>query len=85
MGLVIGGGEEPDFLNPDGFSDLDAAFEASEVQAMLGGFCDQPKYTVSVALIVIGSTHDGTPIHSNPFPNAGIDQLVQSVKKKKSK
>ena len=74
-------GEELDFLNPDGFLDLDAAFEASEVQAMLGYFCDQPKNTVSKALIVIGSTFDGIPIYSNPFPNTGIDQLV----KKKSK
>ncbi len=73
-------GEELDFLNPDGFLDLDAAFEASEVQAMLGLFCDQPKNTVSEALIIMGSTFDGTPIYSNSFPNAGIDQLVRKKK-----
>lgn len=69
--------EEQDDLNPDGYLDLDAAFEASEVQDMLGVFCDGPKNGVSPALVITGSTWDGTQIYSVPFPNAGIDQLVK--------
>jgi hypothetical protein len=69
--------EELDYLNPDGFPDLDAAFEASEVQDMLDIFCDGSKNGVSSALVITGSTRNGTQIYSVPFPNAGIDQLVK--------
>ena len=70
-------GEELDFLNPDGFLDLDLGFDASEVQAMLGVFCDMPKNAVSDTLIIVGSTFDGTPFQSGPVNNTGIDQLVK--------
>ena len=73
-------GEEQDYLTEDGFFDLDAAFEASEVQAMLGTFCQGKQNTVSETLVVTGSTLDGTPILSTPVGNAGIDQLVKKGK-----
>jgi hypothetical protein len=73
-------GLELDTLNPDGFLDLDAAFEASEVQTILEVFCGGLKNGVSPALVIIGSTFDGTPIISVPFPNTGIDQLVKKNK-----
>ena len=72
--------EEQDYLNGDGLLDLDVAFEASEVQDMLGAFCSGPKNGVSPALVIRGSTFDGTPIYSVPFPNAGTDQLVKKNK-----
>ena len=72
--------EEQDYLNGDGLLDLDVAFEASEVQVMLGAFCSGPKDGVSPALVIRGSTFDGTPIYSVPFPNAGTDQLVKKNK-----
>ena len=68
-------GLELDYLNPDGNLDLDAVFEASEVQDMLGLFCVQEKGAVSEALIITGSTLDGAPIYSVPFPSTGIEQL----------
>jgi len=70
-------GEELDFLNPDGILDLDVAFEASEVQAMLEVFCGGPKNGVSPTLVITGSTFDGTAIFSAPIGNTGIDQLVK--------
>lgn len=69
--------EEQDYLNPDGYDDIDAAFEAHEVQDMLGAFCSGPRNGVSPALVITGSTWSGTPIYSVPLPNAGIDQLVK--------
>ena len=71
---------EQDFLTIDGWDDMDAAFEASEVQAMLGTFCAAAKDSVSPDLVIIGSTWDGTPIVSGPVSNAGIDQLVKKNK-----
>lgn len=70
-------GQELDFLNPDGVLDLDVAFEANEVQAMLGVFCSMPKGALSEALIIKGFTFDGTPIRSIPFPDDSIDQLLK--------
>jgi hypothetical protein len=69
--------EEQDYLNPDGFLDLDVAFEASEVQDMLGAFCVSARNTVSDPLVITGSTFDGTPIISVPIGNTGTDQLVK--------
>ena len=68
------------FLNPDTFPDFDAAFVASEVQAMLGVFCSGPKNGVSPTLIIIGSTFGGIPITSAPIGSTGIDQLVKKGK-----
>jgi len=70
-------GEEMDYLNPDGWLDLDAAFEASEVIAILGRFCDMPKDTVSQTLFLVGKTYDGTEIFSPPEDDPGVDQLVK--------
>ena len=73
-------GQELDFtLNQDGWLDLDAAFEASDVQALLGDFCaNGAKGDVSVALVIIGETWSGVPIHSVPQnDNTGIDRLVK--------
>ena len=72
-------GEELDWTeNRDDFVDLDAAFEASEVKAILGDFCDDAaKGDVSEALVIIGETYDGVPIYSVPADdNTGIDRLV---------
>jgi hypothetical protein len=68
---------ELDTRTPDGFMDTDVAFEASDVQNMLEGFCDSDKGTVSDPLIVKGETLDGTPIFSAPVPDVGIDQLLK--------
>jgi hypothetical protein len=67
--------EEQDYLNPDGFRDLDAAFEASEVQDMLGTFCSDVKGATSEPLVITGTTLGGTTIFSVPLPNLGTDQL----------
>jgi hypothetical protein len=67
-------------LNPDGFLDIDAAFEASEVQGILGDFCSGPKEQSSPTLVIIGETLDGTPIFSDPIGDDGIDQLVKKNK-----
>ncbi len=75
-------GLELHFLNPDTFPDFDAAFEASEVQAMLGVFCGGPKNGVSPTLVITGSTFGGIPrpISSAPIGSTGIDQLVKKGK-----
>ena len=76
-------GEELDFfIESDGYLDLDVAFEASEVIALLGDFCDDAaKGDVSEALVIIGETYDGVPIYSVPAEdNTGIDRLVKANK-----
>jgi hypothetical protein len=75
-------GLELHFLNPDTFPDFDAAFEASEVQTMLGDFCNGPKNGVSPTLVITGSTFGGIPIpiSSAPIGSTGIDQLVKKGK-----
>ena len=70
-------GDELDYLHPDGFLDLDAAFEASEVQDMLGTFCGSERNAVSESLVITGLTIDGRTIHSVPLDSTGIDQLVK--------
>jgi len=70
-------GEELHTLNSDGWWDLDAAFDAREVQAMLGDFCGGPKNGESATLYIEGETFDGTPIESIPVGTTGIDQLVK--------
>jgi hypothetical protein len=68
--------------NYDGYLDMDAAFEASEVKTILGDFCeDAAKGEVSEALVIIGETYDGVPIYSVPQDdNTGIDRLVKANK-----
>jgi hypothetical protein len=64
--------------NPDGFLDLDAAFDKSAVSALLD-ICDDSgsKGDSSVALFIQGSLLDGTQIISTPIGDDGIDQLVK--------
>jgi hypothetical protein len=69
--------EEQDYLTMDTYLDLDAAFDANEVQVMLGAFCSGPKNGVSPDLVIIGSTIGLEPIFSVPVGNTGIDQLVK--------
>ena len=66
-------------LNRDGLLDLDAAFDAGEVQALLGDFCDiGAKGDVSQTLVLIGSTIADIPFKSVPQDdNTGIDRLVK--------
>ena len=73
-------GEEEDFLNKDFIDDLDAAFDAKDVQEMLSEFCSGPKGGVSSTLYVTGTTVDGIPFISVPLGNAGVDQLVKVSK-----
>jgi len=72
--------EEQDYLTQDGYLDLDAAFEASEVQDMLGTFCSDVKGASSDPLVIIGETLGGTAIFSVPVPNVGTDQLWKANK-----
>jgi hypothetical protein len=73
-------GLELDYLNPDTFDDMDVAFESSEVQDMLGTFCEGFKGATSDPLVIVGETLDGTEIFSLPVPNVGIDQLWKANK-----
>lgn len=66
---------EQDYLTMDGFLDLDAAFDAGEVQDMLETFCGGAKNTASENLLITGSTIDGTPFYSVPIGDIGTDQL----------
>jgi len=70
-------GEELDFLNPDGFLDLDAAFDKRAVSDLLDVCAGGSKNDSSVTLFILGSLLDGTPISSFPIGNNGIDQLVR--------
>lgn len=77
----IGVFEEQDYTeNQDGFLDLDAAFDAREVQDMLGTFCSDEKGASSEALVITGTTWDGITIFSVPVPSVGTDQLWKANK-----
>ena len=66
--------------NQDGFLDLDAAFDAREVQDVLGAFCSDEKGASSEPLVITGTTLDGITIFSVPVPNVGTDQLWKANK-----
>ena len=68
-------GEEE--LNPDGYLDLDVAFEASEVKDMLGVFCYLDKGAISDSLVLTGETYNGIPIFSVPLDDVGIERLLK--------
>lgn len=74
--------EEEDFLNQDGFFDMNVVFEAEQVQAILGDFCAQDKGAISDTLVIIGSTFDGDPLTSVAIGDTGVDQLVKQDKLK---
>jgi hypothetical protein len=63
--------------NYDGWTDLDVAFEGSDVQDMLEVFCGDEKGVTSESLIITGQTTDGIPIYSVPLDDVGIDQLLR--------
>jgi hypothetical protein len=67
-------GVEQDFLNPDGFDDLDVGFLASEVCGVIG--CPLPKGTDSPTLILTGNLNGGEPFQSIPVDDNAIDQLA---------
>jgi hypothetical protein len=71
---------EQDFLTQDGIMDFDAAFEAVEVQALLGDFCGQPQKSTSQTLFVVGETFDGVPIVSLAIDDVAVDQLWKANK-----
>ncbi|MDH3903922.1 MAG: hypothetical protein OES90_11945, partial [Xanthomonadales bacterium] len=71
---------EMDYLNPDTYLDVDVAFEADEVQDMLGAFCSADKGTISEPLVITGTTMNGVTLFSVPVPNVGIDQLWKANK-----
>lgn len=73
-------GEEEDFLTQDGLLDMDAAFEATEVQDLLEDFCDMDRNAVSDALVISGLTYDGLEVFSFPVYSTGVDQLVKKGK-----
>lgn len=66
---------EMDYLNPDTYLDVDVAFEASEVQDMLGDFCSAGKGFISEPLVIKGTTFDGIMLFSVPVFNLGTDLL----------
>jgi hypothetical protein len=63
--------------NPDGNDDMDVAFEATEVQALLGQFCAGPRNVASPTLAIIGETYSGVLIFSTGLGDIGIDQLTK--------
>jgi hypothetical protein len=64
-----------DVFNPDGFDDLDAAFDAQTVADLVG--CDDlGKGEASPTLVLTGALTDGTSIASSPVADVGIDQLL---------
>lgn len=72
---------EADFLNPDGFLDVDVVFEASDVQALLGDFCTLgAKGDVSESLVIVGTDLNGTTITSPATGGVGVDQLLKQNK-----
>ena len=70
-------GVEQDYLNPDGFDDLDVAFDTQELVALTGFGCPLDKNEASATLIIRGSLNDGTEVFSTPVGDVGIDQLIR--------
>lgn len=66
---------EMDYLNPDTYIDVDVAFDATEVQDMLGTFCSAEKGFISQPLVIAGTTLDGITLFSVPVFNLGTDLL----------
>lgn len=70
---------EQDYLNPDGYDDLDVAFDSQEIVALID--CSElRKNDVSDTLYLTGEFEDGTSIYSEPVGDPGIDQLVKKNK-----
>ena len=70
---------EQDYLNPDGYLDLDVAFDSQQIATLIN--CSElVKNDVSDTLYLTGELVDGTLIESLPVDNPGIDQLVKKNK-----
>ena len=72
---------EQDYLNPDGYPDLDVAFDSQQIANLID--CSKlEKNEASEALHITGELNDGTPICSEPVDEdgPGIDQLVKKNK-----
>lgn len=66
---------EQDVLNPDGFPDLDTAFDSREVAALID--CrGLSKGDVSPVLVILGALNDGSPFVSQPIGDVAIDRLA---------
>jgi len=75
MCMVVDGVEQ-DYVLPDGETDLDVAFDAQEVAALIG--CDNLSTGGnSETLILVGETLGGQGVVSVPVGDMGIDQLVK--------
>ncbi len=69
-------GVEVDYLTRDGLADLDVAFEAQEVTAIIG-CAELARKAASPTLVLVGTAGNGaTPLQSVPAHDAGIDQLL---------
>lgn len=65
-----------DTSNPDGFTDIDVAFDSQSVATLID--CDSlNKGESSPTLVIYGELLDGTPFTSVPIGDSGIDQLVR--------
>jgi hypothetical protein len=70
--------QEQDYLNPDLLLDMDAAFEASEVRALIGSYCEQlDKGDPLPPLVLRGRTWDDVEVESTATFDTGIDQLIK--------
>jgi hypothetical protein len=65
--------EEQDYLNPDGFLDLDAAFNSQDLTALIGPVS---KGDLVGPLYLVGYLNDATPITSVPVNSIGVDWLA---------
>ncbi len=72
---AVAGGAKRDFRSPDGFPDLDAAFDSREVAALVG-CTGLSKGDLSPILVILGALGDGTPFASRPLGDPGVDRLV---------
>ncbi|MEK7995782.1 MAG: hypothetical protein AAB403_18445 [Planctomycetota bacterium] len=66
-------GVEQHYLHPDGFLDLDVAFDSGEVSSLIG--CPLAKRSASPGLVLVGKLLNGQSIQSVPVNNVGVDQL----------
>lgn len=75
QGAIVDG-EEQDYLNQDGYDDIDVGFIKNDVTALIS--CDLlNRNAVSPTLRITGMLLDGvTPIMSDAVDNIGVDQLV---------
>jgi hypothetical protein len=65
---------EMHYLHPDGYNDLDAAFDAAQVSTIIG-CAGLDKNDISGTLIVKGMLYNGIEFQSVPYNTVGIDQL----------